>query len=411
MGGAALAVLATMRRLMFSMAISLLGCATDDKGPEENVPADGKEDSFAKPTDHGAISFATQQQATLAGSASYHTWTFSLSGAASIHAFTSRIAHDKTLDTVLYLYKKTSAGTWGAYIARDDDGGSSVLSSLTRSLGAGDYRVLVKGHDSSVKGPFGVEVDCTGAGCTAQPAGCVFGDSQDDLNNNANPNLLQNKSSFTYQQYLDAHFDATQDARVIAALHESTHTEVTTVAQAFAAADQNEIDIVHIYDLLGAREFIAIEYGAGDNPYGAIFDSTTATRVAGLQDSDITSCTVTTATCALHQNISDFKADAAWTKISTKTITVASQLSGTQATDALAAIEVAYTEATSLANGLTLIDQGGLGLTTYQKGSTTVELYDYGAGDNEYGAFYVAGTTTLAAEVHDGDFYRCAIDE
>ncbi|CAN5421645.1 hypothetical protein BH11MYX1_BH11MYX1_00220 [soil metagenome] len=400
-----------MRRLLFTMSISLLACAADDKGPEEDVPTDGKADSFAKPTDHGAILFAAQQQATLAGSANYHTWTFSLSGAASIHAFTSRIAHDKTLDTVLYLYKKNSLGTWGSYIARDDDGGSGALSSLTKSLGAGDYRVLVKGHNSAVKGPFGVEVDCTGAGGAAAPVGCVFGASQDDLNHNVNPNLLQNKSTFTYQQYLDAKFDAVQDARVIAALHESTHTEVTTVAEAFAAADQNAIDIVHIYDLLGAREFIAIEYGAGDNPYGAIFDALTATLVAGLHDSDITSCTALAATCALHQNTGEFKADTAWVELSTKTVTQASQLAGYQATNALAAIKVAYTDSTSLANGLTMIDQGELAVTTYMKGANTVELYDYGAGDNQYGAFYVAGTTTLAAEIHDTDFYRCALDE
>ena len=35
--------------------------------------------------------------------------------------------------------------------------------------------------------------------------------------------------------------------------------------------------------------------------------------------------------------------------------------------------------------------------------------YDYGAGDNVYGAIYTAGTTTLAAEIHDGDFYACSL--
>ncbi len=401
-----------MRSLLFLMSISLLSCAADDKGPEEDAPSDGgKEDSFAKPTDHGKLLFAAPQSATLAGSANYHTWTFSLTGTASIHAFTSRIPHDKSLDTVLYVYKKTTAGTWGSYIARDDDGGAGTLSSLTKSLGAGDYRVLVKGHDSTVKGPFGVEVDCTGAGCAAAPAACVFGTFQDDLNNGVNPNLLNNKSTYTLATYTAAGFGAVYDQRVIAAVKESGWTDVPDVATAFSHMDAQQVDLVHIYDLLGAREFIAVEFGSGDNPYGAIFDATTATMVAGLHDSDITSCTALVATCALHQNIGDFKADTAWVQVAKKTVTAASQLTGTQAGDALAAIRVSYAAATSLADGLTHIDQGELGVTTYTKGATSVELYDYGAGDNEYGAFYVAGTTTLAAEVHDGDLYRCSIDD
>lgn len=397
-----------MRAVLLSLV--LVACATtDQKGSEEDAPIDGKADSFAHPTDHGAIAFASQQQASLKGSAQYHTWTFSLSGDASIHTFTSRIPHESTLDTVLYLYKKQTNGTWGAYIARNDDAGTSRLSSITKSLGAGDYRVLVKGFDSTVKGPFGVEVDCTGAGCAA-PSTCLFGTFQDDFLNGTNPNLIANKSTFTLAQYQALGAQPVMDQRIIAALHESAHTDVTTIAEAFDAADGNEIDIVRIYDLLGARAFIAIEYGAGDNPYGAIFtDGAAATEVASLHDSDIDDCTVSTQTCELHQNFYDFRQDASWVKTNQKTITMASQLSGAQAQNALAAIKIAYSSATTLAAGLASIDQGELDVSTFAKGGTTVEAYDYGAGDNTYGAIYLAGTTTVAAEIHDGDFYGCTL--
>ncbi|MFT3692056.1 MAG: hypothetical protein QM831_02865 [Kofleriaceae bacterium] len=398
-----------MRHLAYLMSVSLLACASDAKGPESDVPDDGKEDSFAKPTDHGAIAFGTAASASLSSSAQYHSWTFSLSGSASITAATQRAAHAATLDTVLYLYKKTASGTWGAYIARNDDAAKgNVLSKLTETLDAGDYRVLVKGYNASVKGAFGVEVDCSGAGCAAAQAGCLFGDSQDDFNSMTDANLLQNKSTFTYAQYMAANLGAVMDQRIIAGINASAN-QVTTVQDAFAAADQGEIDINHIYDLAGARAFIAIQYGAGDNPYGAIFSATDATEVAALRDSDIDDCTVDHATCDLHQNYGDFKADAAWVKQSTKTVTAASQLSGTQATNALAAIKVAYSDATTLAQGLTEIDAGGLVVATYKNGSEAVETYDYGAGDNTYGAIYVAGTTTLAAEIHDGDFYGCTL--
>ncbi len=393
---------------LFIAGLSLAACATDTKGPEENVPADdGKEDSFTKPTDHGAIAFAMPAQATLAGSAGYHTWTFSLSGTAQIHAFTTRIAHKATLDTVLYLYKKTPTGTWGSYLARNDDTGSSVLSSVAKSLGAGDYRVLVKGHDAGVKGPFGVEVDCSGAGCTpTPPAGCVFGTFADDFYNGVDMNLLHNKQSFTAPAMVT---DPVIAADIIAATHEAGYADVVTLADAFAAVDQSQIDVDHVYDLLGARAFIAIEFGSGDNPYGAIFADRTGVEVAGLHDSDITSCTVTKQTCQLHQNYGDLRGDASWVQVSTRTVTLASQVTGTQATDALAAIRVAYADAANLSAGLADIDQGHLEVRVLAQGTTQVEVYDYGAGDNTYGAIYVAGTTTLAAEIHDGDFYGCTL--
>ena len=401
-----------MRSVLWLMAVSLLACAADPKGEEQDVPSDldAKADSQAKPTDHGAIAFAAVQQASLAGSANYHAWELSLSGPASITAKTTRIAHDPTLDTVLYLYKKSTTGTWGSYIARNDDATSSTtLSQIVKSLGAGDYRVLVKGYNSTVKGPFGVEVDCTGVGCTPAPAGCVFGASQDDLDQGMITTLLQNKSTFTLPQYQAANFGSVMDARVIQALHESSHPEVTDVPGAFAAADDQDIDIVHIYDTVGARAFVAIEYGAGDNPYGAIFDDVTSTEVAALHDSDIDNCTVPAQTCELHQNFGELTSDPAWAQVSKKTVTMASQLTGTQATDALAAIEVAYSASATLAAGLAAIDQGQLDVTVLKNGANTVEVYDYSAGDNTYGAIYTAGSTTLAAEIHDGDFYRCSL--
>jgi len=398
-----------MRAVLFSLVL-VAGCATtDSKGSEEDAPIDGKADSFAHPTDHGAIAFATAQTASLKGSAEYHTWTFSLSGNASIHTFTSRVPHYATPDTVLYLYKKTTTGTWGSYIARNDDSGNSDLSSITKALGAGDYRVLVKGHDASVKGPFGIEVDCDGAGCAA-PSTCLFGTFQDDFLNGTNPNLIANKTSYTLAQYQALGPNPVMDQRIIAALHESAHTDVVTVADAFAAADANEIDLVRIYDLLGARAFVAVEYGAGDNPYGAIFtDGTAATEVAALHDSDIDSCTVSTQTCELHQNFYDLRQDASWVRTSQRTVTMASQLTGNQAANALAAIRVAYADAATLTAGLADIDQGELDVSVFTKGATSVEAYDYGAGDNTYGALYLAGTTTVAAEIHDGDFYGCTL--
>ena len=146
------------------------GCMEDaaDKGPEDAVPTDGKLDSFARPTDHGAIGFATNAEATLTPAGKYHTWTFALTGAAQVHLYTHpSLTSRQMVDTVLYLYKRGPNG-WGSYVARNDDDGTNIFSSLVRDLGAGEYRLLVKGYAAGTRGPFAVTAECTGAGCRSE---------------------------------------------------------------------------------------------------------------------------------------------------------------------------------------------------------------------------------------------------
>jgi hypothetical protein len=127
-----------MRWALLLVPIAFLGC-DDTKGPEEDAPADGKLDSFRTPTDHGVIAFGQSQTAKLTADELHHTWSFTLSGPAALHAFTSRVPHKASIDTVLYLYRRTATG-WGAYLARNDDDGRADWSSLDRDLAAGEYR-------------------------------------------------------------------------------------------------------------------------------------------------------------------------------------------------------------------------------------------------------------------------------
>src|SRR5438128_7841319 len=113
-------------RFAWFVTLPLLGASIgclDAKGEETDVPADGKLDSFRSPTDHGVIAFGAAQTSRLTADQSFHTWTFSLSGAADVKALTSRKPHYAAIDTVLYLYKKGANGSWGSYIARNDNDG------------------------------------------------------------------------------------------------------------------------------------------------------------------------------------------------------------------------------------------------------------------------------------------------
>jgi hypothetical protein len=200
-------------------------------------------------------------------------------------------------------------------------------------------------------------------------------------------------------------------ARVILALHESVHTDVTTIEQAFAAADQHQINLYRFYEPAAARTFLGVEYGAGDNSYGAIYYWDTTERVAAIHDGDLDSCTEARHTCLLGSTYNDLKTSPAFTATSTKLVKTAGQLTGNAATQALTAIRVAYADATSLADGLTKIDAGGLNVVTYTHVASgrLVDAYEYGAGDNSYGEVFVGGALTVAAAINDGDFYGCGL--
>lgn len=261
----------------------LAACAADTtKGPEEDVQSDGKLDSQQSPTDHGSIDFGAAQTGKLSSTAKYHAWTFALATTAEIHAFTSRTPHEASIDTVLYLYKQGATGSWGSYIARNDDDGTSEWSSIDKTLGLGEYRVLVKGYSTSTKGSFNLQLDCTGAGC-APP--CLFGSTLGDLDSNAAWQVDPQQRLFS-----SAGVSALDGQRIIVAMHESVHTDVMTVDGAFAAADQNEIDIQTITHVPSGRQFTIIDYGAGDNTYGAIFTDGTSDLATAIHDSDFYRC-------------------------------------------------------------------------------------------------------------------------
>jgi hypothetical protein len=263
--------------------LCLAACTSDSKGPEEELPVDGQFDSLRSPTDHGAIAFGTAETGKLTTSERYPSWTFQLGTGAEIHAYTHRTAHEASIDTVLYLYKHGTTG-WGPYIARNDDDGTSEWSSIDKTLGIGQYRIVVKGYSTTTRGSFDVSVDCSGAGC-APP--CLLGASLGDLE--ANPAFTVG----TMQRLTSpAGLSALDGQRIVIAMHESAHTDVVTVDDAFAAADQNEIDITPVTHIASGRTFTIVDYGAGDNTYGAIFTDPTADIATAIHDSDFYRCAV-----------------------------------------------------------------------------------------------------------------------
>jgi len=120
---------------------------------------------------------------------------------------------------------------------------------------------------------------------------CLFGATYADI---LQGGFLEEIGDQTVLTIADVPLSDVRTARVIAALHVSTHTDVTTVEEAFAAADGGEINERLYLDRVKGEYYSSYEYGAGDNSYGAIFyDVSTSTKMAArINDGDIYDCQV-----------------------------------------------------------------------------------------------------------------------
>lgn len=395
-----------MRPLTIPIFCSLaLGACSDlaDKGAEDGVPADlDKADSQRTPTDLGAITPGQTVTASLASNARYLAWEFDVSGDATISLDTSRVPHAATVDTVLYLYKQGASGGWGSYVARNDDAAGSPFSSIDRDVVAGRYRALVKGYTTSTYGSFRLTYGCTGAGCTAAPV-CAFGATFGDLD--PSQFTIDGPHALTAASLLST----LEQAQIVRAMHASTHTDVTTAAQAFAAADQGEIDEYTITDLAAVRRFTAFEYGAGDNPYGAIFTRGTTDVASEIHDGDLMSCTVVAETCVFGHAAGDYATNPALTAGTRATYSATTAVPVALQGEIVASLRVQRPQVAAIEDVWAQVDGGKVKRVdvTHTDGRAFT-IVTYTLGGATYGAAFAKGTTTREVSILAGATQDCA---
>jgi hypothetical protein len=83
---------------------------------------------------------------------------------------------------------------------------------------------------------------------------------------------------------------ALERAQIVAAVQESAHTDVTTVEEAFSRVDGHEINQIVLRGEGTNQFYLEVEYGAGDNSYGAIFYWGTSYKAAAIHDGDQEEC-------------------------------------------------------------------------------------------------------------------------
>jgi hypothetical protein len=127
---------------------------------------------------------------------------------------------------------------------------------------------------------------CSGESCEEPEQTCLFGDTFHELYDNPAFELspdewIRDEAALT---------DELERAQLVSAVQQSSHTDVTTVAEALARVDEQEVRRVWFTHRESGREYVAYEYGAGDNSYGAYFVRGELPVVAQIHDGDLYEC-------------------------------------------------------------------------------------------------------------------------
>lgn len=397
---------------LFAVLAATSACLdTDAKGPEEDELGDAddltKDDSFQRPTEHGALAYDVPANAALSRTARFHAWEFDvlLPGQTPTSiALGPQTASGATVDTVVYLYKQRADGRWGSYIAKNDDANGSLWSALSRSLDAGRYRIIVKGYTATTYGRFAVNLGCDRYACSQPVQACVFGDTFAGLDV-----LRFARGAEVALTSADlAGLDATAQAQIVRALHASSHTDVTTAAEAFTRVDGGVINRIELRDGFAVRLYVAYEYGAGDNSYGAIFDERDLEPAAEIHDGDIDECTVPPATCIFGTNY-DLAAQPDLAIVLEATFDPGSDTTQLIRDQILAAARLHMTNVTGMTDLFNRVTDAEVRRVDVAHTPTRREysFYTFILGDHRFGAAFVKNTTTLAVEIEDSVYERC----
>jgi hypothetical protein len=117
--------------------------------------------------------------------------------------------------------------------------------------------------------------------------------------------------------------------------------------------------------------------------------------------------------CLFGEQFSDIRSNPALVLESETWLRSVSALGGelAQAQLVLAVQQSSHTDVTSAEEALARLDQQEVRRIELREsaGARRFTVYEYGVGDNSYGAFFAAGTTTLVAAIHDGDLLNCGV--
>lgn len=285
-------MMSTPKSLAWLAVAALCACVADDTD-DAVVPelGGGKADAVDHVEDRGALAFGTPSNGVFDEDLQFEGYRLAVRDGARVRVEVSHAGTASKLDSTLFVYGPCDAEMCGTEaIAFDDDSGWSKHSRINGlELAGGEYLVVVGTRDARGRGKYRLAATCQNGECDplpVEPAACAFGEVYRDLITSAD-------IVTTRRRVIDspAGLSAIERQQVIAAVRSSAADDVETIEEAFDAADQNEFNVLELWDRTSNRAYVVVEFGAGDTSVGAYFDYGTATRVAVIGDGDLNECT------------------------------------------------------------------------------------------------------------------------
>ncbi|MBC8073894.1 MAG: proprotein convertase P-domain-containing protein [Deltaproteobacteria bacterium] len=270
----------------------LLACSAED-GEGAVVPqlGSGKADAVDHVTDRGALAFDAPSTGSFVEDLQFEGYRLAVRDGASVRVEVTRAGTASKLDTTLFVYGPCVDGQCGTEaIAFDDDSGWSRHSRIRNlELEGGEYLVVVGTHDARGRGNYRLLTTCENGECAPlppAPAACVFGDTYREVFDSQSVVTTRTRRITAPAGLTDL-----EQQQIIAAVRSSAADDVETIEEAFDAADQNEFNVLDLWDRTSNLAYVAIEFGAGDTSVGAYFAWGTTERVAVNGDGDLSECT------------------------------------------------------------------------------------------------------------------------
>ncbi len=113
--------------------------------------------------------------------------------------------------------------------------------------------------------------------------------------------------------------------------------------------------------------------------------------------------------CAFGLRYRDIGRNGATVIVARRVLDPASSTNATQRAQLVAAVQVAYSSVATVSQALAAVDENIVNQVELWDASNrrAYTAYEYGAGDNSYGAIFEHGTTNVASLINDGDLYEC----
>jgi len=370
--------------LAIVIALGVAACADSAPKGDALVPdLTGKADIADRVTLRGTLSWgeAAGVSGAFTEDLSFDAWALAVRPGARLALEITHKGSSARLDTTLFVYgPRTDAGGYGTTaLAFDDDAGwgrLSRLSALTLAAG-GDYLVVVGTADGRGRGAYHLVARCADALCGPLPpapsGGCPLA-----ITAAISACIDDGLAASDYDPYTTSRLDLLErcaDAEVVApawdALCAAPDAPSALCAATFASFASEQLPLCEI-ELRNATLDASCIFG---DRYRDLWDHPDATVIL-------------------------------WHR----TLTTPSGLDTLEADQIVRAVrETAYSDVATLDEAFAAVDEGLVNQTAVWDASDrkAYMVYEVGAGDNSFGAYFAHGTTEVVARIVDGDLADC----